>query len=87
MVNVEDASCRLVMGIPAKEWYYLPSPGIVFYKTSSQAVLKMEFNAEVSQEAISHYDYKYNIMCVGDTILAGAAEAVIDENWFLLDNQ
>ena len=28
-----------------------------------------------------------NIMHMGDTILAAAAEARIDENWYLLDNQ
>ena len=28
-----------------------------------------------------------NIMCVGDNLLDAAAEASIDENWCLLDNQ
>ena len=39
LVNVKDASCSLVMGIPTKEWYDLPYPGLVFSQTSSQEVL------------------------------------------------
>ena len=39
LVNVEDASCILMMGIPTKELDDLPSPGFVFFQASSQEVL------------------------------------------------
>ena len=42
LVNVDDASCILMMGIFNKEWDYLPSPGLMFCQTSSQAVFQME---------------------------------------------
>ena len=50
LVNIKDGSCSLVMGIPTKEWHDIPSPGLVFYQTSSQAVLQMEANTYISQE-------------------------------------
>ena len=81
MVNVKDASCSLMMGAPTEEWGELPSPGLMFCQTSTQ---------EVSQtEPINNIVRKGNasIMHMGDTILYAAAEAGIDENWHLLDNQ
>ena len=30
------------MGIPTKEWYDIPYPGLIFFQTSSQEVLQME---------------------------------------------
>ena len=47
----------------------------------------MKYNKSESQEALSHNNHNSNIMCVGDTILSDAAEANIDENWCILDNQ
>ena len=38
LVNVEDASCSLVMGSPTEEWGKLPSPGLMFCQTSTQEV-------------------------------------------------
>ena len=46
LVNVEDASCSLMMGIPTKEWYDLPSPVFVFFHISSQAVFKVGANTD-----------------------------------------
>ena len=42
LVNVEDALCSLVMGIPAKEWEDLPYPVLKLWQTSSQEVLQMD---------------------------------------------
>ena len=39
------------------------------------------------QELFSHNKRNENIMCVGDTIMAAAAEAGIDGNWCILNNQ
>ena len=39
LVNVEDASCILMMVILTKELNYLPYRGIVFYQTSSHKFL------------------------------------------------
>ena len=86
LAKFEDESCSLIMGIPTKEWDDIPSPVLIFYQTSSQAVLKMEANIEESQEALSQNNHNANIMRVGDTILDTSAEAGIDENWCLLDN-
>ena len=78
LVNVEDASCSLMMGIPTEEWDYLPSPGLMFYHNSSQEVLQMKLITDKVQEVLSRNKHNANIMHVGDTILADAAEAIID---------
>ena len=81
LVNVKDASCSLMMGSPTDEWGELPSPGLMLCQTSTQEVRQTEsINNSVRKGDAS-------IMHVGDTILASAAEARIDENWCLLDNQ
>ena len=36
LVNVENASCSLMIGIPTKVWYDLQYTGIIFLQTSSQ---------------------------------------------------
>ena len=36
LVNIKGASYSLIMGTPTKEWYDLPSPGLIFWQTSSQ---------------------------------------------------
>ena len=87
LVNVEDASCIIMMGIPTKEWYYLPYPGIIFYQTSSHKVLHIYHNTYESQEVFSQNKHNSNIMCVVDSILAAAAEAGIYDNWCLNENQ
>ena len=63
------------------EWGELPSPGLMFYKTSTQ---ESQQNQSINNSARKG---DASIMHVGDTILASAAEAGIDENWCLLDNQ
>ena len=69
------------MGSPTKGWVELQSPGLMFCQTSTQEVRQTEsINNSVKKGDDS-------IMHVGDTILAAAAEAVIDENWCLLYNQ
>ena len=75
------------MGIPNKEWDDLPSPGIMFLQTSSQEVLNMEPITDEFQGVFSRNKRNTKIMCVRDTILASSAEAGIDEDWCLLDNQ
>ena len=40
LMNVEDYSCSPMMGISTKEWYDIPSIGLMFYQNSSQAVFK-----------------------------------------------
>ena len=30
LVNAEDASCSLMMGVPTREWDDLPYPGLMF---------------------------------------------------------
>ena len=72
LVNVEDASCIVMMGIPIKEWYYLPYPGTVLYQTSSHKVLQMYSNTDEAQEVFSKNKQNSNIMRVGDTILDAA---------------
>ena len=86
-VNFEYTSCSLMMGISAKEWDDIPYLGIMFYQTSSQAVLQLGANKYEAQESSSHNNTNYNIMRVLDIILDDAAEAGIDKNWCLLDNQ
>ena len=81
LVNVKDASCSLIMEDPTEEWGKLPSPGLMFYQTSTQEVTHAEpINNSVNKGNAS-------IIHVGDNILASTAEARIDENWCLLDNQ
>ena len=87
LVNVEDASCIIIMGIPTKEWDDIPSPGLVFYHTSSHKFLHMDPNIDESQEVFSKKTHNANTMRVGDTILAAAAESGFYENWCLLYNQ
>ena len=53
----------------------------MFYQTSTQEVLQTEsINNNVRKVDVS-------IMHMGDTILAAAEEAKIDENWCLIENQ
>ena len=69
------------MGSPTKEWGKPPSPGLMFCQTSTQEVPQTEpINNSVREGNAS-------IIHVVDTFLADTAEAVIDENWCLLDNQ
>ena len=76
-----------MMGIPTKEWDDLPSPGLMFWQTSSQEVLQMEPITDKFQEVLSRKKRNPNIMCVRDTILASEAESGIDKNGCLLKNQ
>ena len=81
LVNAKDSSFSLMMGSPTKEWGKLPYPGLIFCQTSTQEFRQTEpINNSVRKGYTS-------IKQVGDTILAAAAEAGIDENWCLLDNQ
>ena len=41
-VNFEYVSFSLMVGIPAKEWDYHPSCGLIFFQTSSQEVFFIE---------------------------------------------
>ena len=66
------------MGIPTKEWDDLPSPGLIFFYTSSHEVLNMEPFTDKSQELFSLNKCDANIMHVGDTILDAASEAGIE---------
>ena len=70
-----------MMGYPTNEWGELPSPGLMFCQTSTQEARQ---NQPISS-SVRKGDA--SIMHVGDTILAAAVEAGIDENWCLLDNQ
>ena len=81
LVNVKDAFCSLMMGSPTNEWGELPFPGLIFYQTSTQEARQNQY----INNSVRKGDAK--IMHVGNTILATAAEAGIDENWCLLDNQ
>ena len=69
------------MGSPTDEWGELSSTGLIFCKTSTQeARQNQSINNSVRKgDSI--------IMHVGNTILSAAAEAGIDENECLLDNQ
>ena len=70
-----------MMGSTTKEWGELPYHGLMFYQTSTQESRQTEsINNSVRKGDTS-------IMHVGNTILADVAEAGIDENWCLLDNQ
>ena len=80
-VNVKDASCSLMMVPPTKEWGKLPSPGLMFCKTSTQEARQNQSINNSARKGDS------SIMHLGNNILAAAAEARIDEKWCLLDNQ
>ena len=81
LVNIKDALCSIMVGFPTKEWGEIPSPGLMFFQTSTQ-----EFRqTESINNSVREVDAR--IMHVGDIILAAASEAGIDENWCLLDNQ
>ena len=73
-VNVKDALCSIMMGSPTKEWGKLPSPGLIFFQTSTQEVLQTKYIDNIVRKGDS------SIIYVGDTILAAAADAGIDEN-------
>ena len=81
LLNVKDSSCSIIMGSPTKEWGKLPFTGLMFCQTSTQEVRQ----TEPINKSVRKGDSR--IMHVGDNILAAAAEAEIDENWYLLDNQ
>ena len=87
LVNVEYASCIIMMGIPTKELDYLPYPGIMFYQTSSHKVLHIYHNTYESQEVLSQIKHNSNIMCVVYSILTASAEAGIYDNLCLIENQ
>ena len=81
MVNVEDASCSLLMGTPTKEWDDLPSPGITFFQNSSKKLFQMEPITDKSQEVLLCNKHNANIIYDGDTILTDVLESGIDKNW------
>ena len=70
-----------MMGYPTKEWGELPSPGLMFCQTSTKEVQQTKPINNIMRKGDT------GIINVGDTILAAAAEAGIDENWCLPDNQ
>ena len=81
LVNVKDALYSLMMEYPTEEWVKLPSPGLMVFETSNQEVKQNEsINNSVRKVDTS-------IIHVGDAILDTAAEAGIDENYYLLNNQ
>ena len=81
LVNVKDDPCSLMMGYPTKEWFKLPSPGLMFCQTLTQEVRQTHPINNIVKKVNSR------IMHVDYTILADEVEARIDENWCLLDNQ
>ena len=81
LVNVKGALCSLIMGSSTEEWGELPSPGLMFCQTSTQETRQTESISNSVRKGDA------SIMHMGDTILAAAAEAGINENWCLLDNQ
>ena len=80
-MNVKDALCSVMMGSPTEEWGELPSPGLMSYQTLTQEDIQTEYINNIVRKVDA------STMHMGDTILAAAAEAGIDENWCLLDNQ
>ena len=81
LVNVKDASCSFMMGAFTKEWGKLPYPGLMFCQTSTQEVPQNEHvnnSVKKGNSRITH---------VGNTILAAAVEAGIDEKCCLIDNR
>ena len=63
-----------MMGSPTKEWGELPSPGLMFCQTSTQETRQTK---SINNSVRKGDD---RIIHVGNTILAAAAEAGIDEN-------
>ena len=80
LVNVEDASCNLIMGIHTKDLYDFSSPGLIIFYTSPQEVLQMEPITYKVQQVLSRIKRNSNITNVRDTILADAAESSTDGN-------
>ena len=70
-----------MMGSPTEEWGKLPYPGLIFFQTSAQEVRQAEYISNSVRKSCAI------IMQVGYTILDASEEAIIDENWCLLDNQ
>ena len=81
LVNVKDTSFSLMMGSTTEEWSELPSPGLVFCQTSTQQAQQTEYINNIVRKGDA------SILHMGDTILTVAAEAGIDENQCLFDNQ
>ena len=75
------------MGIPTEEWDDLPSPGLMLCNNSLQEVFQTDPVTDKTKEAFLHNKGNASVMRVGDTILDAAANAVIDGNWCLLENQ
>ena len=74
------------MGIHTKEWDDIPSSELMFCQTSPQEVLQMQPIIYKPQEVFSRNKHNAKIIDAVDTILDASEEAVIDENWWLLDN-
>ena len=74
LVNIKDYLCSLMMGSLPEEWGELPSPGLMFFQTSTQEVRQTKYINNSLRKGDA------SIMHVGDTILAAAVEAGIDEN-------
>ena len=72
LVNVEDSSYSLVMGIHTEEWCDLPYTGLMFDQTSPKEFFQMYPNIDEPQEVFSYNKHNYNIMHVGDIILAAS---------------
>ena len=87
VVDVEDASCNVMMVIPTEEWDDLPYHGFMLCQTSSKEFFRMDPIIDKSQELFSHNKCNENIIHVGDNILYAASESGIDGNLCLLDNQ
>ena len=80
-INVKCASCSLMMGAPTEEWDDPPSPGLIFFQTSTQEVLHTEpINKNMKMGNVI-------IMHVGNNIRDAEAEARINENCCLINNQ
>ena len=75
------------MIIPSEEWDKLPPPVIMFCQTLSQEVLHTEPVTDKTKEAFLYNKCNVRVMHVVDTILAVAAESIIDKSWYLLKNQ
>ena len=70
-----------MMGAPTEEWGELSSPDQMVCQTSTQEVQQTEtINNSVRKG-------NYIIINIGNTILAAASEARIDEHWCLLENK
>ena len=80
-VNVKYASCSLIIGYLTKEWGESPSPVIMLCQTSEKEVLQTDTTNDKMKKGNAI------IIHVVDTILDAVAEASINENWCLLDNQ